>query len=267
MLITIITITILFLLLLAPRAIQPQNCLPVKRDILFGLIESIHYGLKVIQGKLLMDDGVDYEERKRILLDFENNRAWDATAKTTATPAEMRAQTIAFKIREDERASLFGNIASEAIPGPETRDSGGQFLTNKDRINKSKIYKIAQEIPKGCHLHLHFNAELMEPDDFIEQATKNPNMYIRSTQPLVKDSDYDQTEMVFNVLPSNTVEADIFGDYNPDFRSPGAQPWMKWSTFRDVFQSKRKESPEEWIKRKLVLKEEEVYDIRQTTNG
>jgi adenosine deaminase CECR1 len=210
----------------------------------------------------------DYEERKRSILESENRDAWDAAARLSASAAEKRAQIIAFKIREDERVNLFGNVASEAIPTSDTRDMGGQFLTNKDRIKLSKIYRMAQEMPKGCHLHLHFNAELMEPDDFIKQAQKNPNMYVRSTRPIVSDSDYDEAEIVFNVLPSSTVEADIFdAGYRPEFRKPGAKPWMKWSSFRAAFYSRRSEDPEKWIRRKLVLTEEEVYGINQTTNG
>jgi adenosine deaminase CECR1 len=210
----------------------------------------------------------DYDLRKNTLLETESRAAWDAAARSSATAAEKRAQTIAFKIREDERVSLFGNVASESIPGSDTRDMGGQFLTNKDRITKSKIYRMAQEMPKGCHLHLHFNAELMEPNDFIEQAKKNPNMYVRSTRPIITDLDYDEAEIVFNVLPSSTVEANIFSPlYKPDFRSPGATPWMKWSNFITAFKSRRNDDPEKWIRRKLVLTEEEVYGISQTTNG
>lgn len=210
----------------------------------------------------------DYDARKLNLLETESREAWDASARRTASAAENRAQTIAFKIREDERISLFGNVASEAIPGSETRDMGGQFLTNKDRINESKIYYMAQKMPKGCHLHLHFNAELMIPDEFIELAKENPNMYVRSTKAILKESDYDQAEIVFNVLPSSTAEANIFNArYKPDFRSPGAKPWMKWSKFRDVFKIKRNEEPERWIRQKLVLTEDEVYGIHQTTNG
>jgi adenosine deaminase CECR1 len=210
----------------------------------------------------------DYEARKRTLLDSESRVAWDAAAIATASPAEKRAQDIAFNIREDERVSLFGNVATEAIPSGESRDMGGQFLTNKDRILQSRIYRMAQQMPKGCHLHLHFNAELMVPDEFIKQAQKNPNMYVRSTRPIVKDVDYDESEIVFNVLPSSTLEADIFSlTYNPEFRAPGAMPWMKWSSFRTAFYRRRRQNPEDWIKGKLVLAEEDVYGISQTTNG
>jgi adenosine deaminase CECR1 len=171
------------------------------------------------------------------------------------------------KIREDERVNLFGNVASEAIRAETTRDMGGQFLTNKERIGQSKLYEIAKEMPKGMHLHIHFNAEL-QPDILIDKSRENPCMFIRSTQPLLQDKDYDETEMVFSVLPSSTRTVDIFSsNYNPEFRAPGSTPWMRWSTFREEFDKRRREKTEDWIKTKLILSEHEVYDSKQTTNG
>ena len=237
------------------RAAAPPTA--VSKEMMMDLADGDPYAAQV-----------DYDARKSGLLDSESRVAWDATARATASAAEMRAQTIAFKIREDERVSLFGNVATEAIPGSDTRDMGGQFLTNKERILKSKIFYMAEKMPKGCHLHLHFNAELHTPDDFIEKAQENPNMYVRSTRPILTEPDYDEAEIVFNVLPSSTVQADIFNHaYDPEFRAPGAKPWMKWSKFRTAFYRRRRVNPEKWIIRKLVLTEEEVYGISQTTNG
>jgi adenosine deaminase CECR1 len=144
---------------------------------------------------------------------------------------------------------------------------GGQFLTNKSRIAESKILTMAEKMPKGMHLHLHFNAEL-QPDILIERAKENDCMFIRSTQPLVRNEDYDETEMVFSVLPLSTEPVNIFSPYyNPEFRAPGSKPWMRWSTFREEYFKRKGVHAEEWIKTKLILTENEVYGITQTTNG
>jgi adenosine deaminase CECR1 len=219
----------------------------------------------------LDDAKKDYERRRKDLLEREAKNAWDRDARANATDVERKAGNIIWLIREHERDNLFGNIASEAIPHPDTLDMGGQFLSNKDRVvNKSLLYKIAVRMPKGCHLHLHFNAELA-PMVLIREASRQPNMFIRSTQPILKDEDYTETEIVFNVMPSDTPTVDIWSkDYNPDFRSPGATPWMKWTEFRDEFRRRRpvgENDPEEWIRAKMVLNEDEVYGKEQTTNG
>ncbi|KAF2432477.1 Metallo-dependent hydrolase [Tothia fuscella] len=210
-----------------------------------------------------------FDDHRKQLLDAESRVSWDRAATLSATSLEKQAQSVLWRIREDERDNLFGNKASEQIPGPHTLDMGGQFLTNKTRIEgQSRVFQIARRVPKGCHLHLHFNAEI-EPPKLIEKAREVPNMFIRSTQPLIEEKDFAETEMVFNVMPDNTESVDIFSrDYRPEFRAAGAAPWMRWSIFIREFEARRGgEDAEEWVRRKMILSEEEVYGLSQTTNG
>lgn len=250
------------LLLKRKRAVTPQPALMKEMDPgPFGLSANVVAGLDHQTAQN------DYDRRKQLLVLTESDGSWDAPARKSASSAEVRAQSVLFAIREDERVGLFGNIASEAIPLETTRDMGGQFLTNKERIIQSRVYRMAQRMPKGMHLHLHFNAEL-QPDILIERARDNDCMFIRSTQPLLQDKDYDDTEVVFSILPLSTTAVNIFTpNYKPEFRAPGSTPWMRWSTFRDEFQKRRGRRAEEWIKEKLILTENEVYNVRQTTNG
>lgn len=210
----------------------------------------------------------EYEDCRQNLIKTEADILWDAGARRNASPIEKLAATIVFQLREHERENHFGNKASESIPGPETRDMGGQFLTNKERIESSKLYKISQQLPKGCHLHLHFNAEL-QPEILIEQAREMDTMFVRSTLPLISNDDYEITEIVFDVLPVDTPQADPFSaTYDPDFRSPGCRPWMQWKLFRKEFLRRRNgQDPEGWIRSKMILSVEEVYGMDQTVNG
>lgn len=225
----------------------------------------------------LKDIGIEvqaYEISKQELRQREIEISWDYAARSSASEAEKKVERIIWKIREDERDNLFGNKASEAIPGPETLDMGGQFLTNRGRIDKSKLFKIARRLPKGCHLHLHFNAEL-SPTILVEEARKIPNMFIRSTEPLLdkepgsdKDS-YATCELVFNVMAENTPAVNIFSpEYKGEFRAPGARPWMRWRDFINEYEGRHgKDTAEGFILSKMVLTEEEVYGNSQTTNG
>ena len=217
----------------------------------------------------LSDAQKDYDRRRRDLIEREIESAWDKHARNTASDNEKKASNVIWRIREHERDVLFGNIASEAIPGKDTLDMGGQFLSNKDRVmERSRLYRIARRQPKGCHLHLHFNAELA-PEILLDEANKQPNMFIRSTQPLLKPNDYEETEIVFNVMPMDTPTVDLWSpEYNPEFKSPTARPWMRWSDFKIEFRRRRPEKDvEAWVREKMVLSEEEVYGKEQTTNG
>jgi adenosine deaminase CECR1 len=187
------------------------------------------------------------------LLRLENESAWDRDAKPRANSRDKSVQqerdaaAIIRAIREFERKVVFGNQASEAIPGKETRDMGGQFLTNKERIDhESLLFQIAVEVPKGGLLHLHFNAEL-HPEQLLVQARDIENMYVRSIRPLRasrENEDLDETEMVFNVLdPDQVVEGvDIFSDTYPGNATNWKtdewkwKVWMPWKQFQTDFE-------------------------------
>jgi len=201
----------------------------------------------------------------------------------------MRAATIIAKIREDERRHLYGNVPGEAVPGPETADMGGRFLPNIGRIELSRIYAIARDMPKGCHLHIHFNAQL-PPEYLLLKAREVPeNMFVRCTKPLLSAADVaassiEMNEIVFEIRPKDTPVVDIFSkDYNPAFKLKDSRPWMKWRDFRhemarryrDLFSLTTEHAPkpaqltsvERWARDKAILTLEDIYAGEQTTNG
>lgn len=242
----------------------------------------------------------EYARNRTRLLELEIGDSWDLNARLTASVAEVQAGIIIRGLREYERDVIFGNLPSEAIPGPKTLDMGGQFLTNKSRIeSRSKLYDIAKIVPKGAILHLHFNAEL-HPERLLQEARSMKNIYIRSIRPLLSKRDLELTEMVFNVMPDDTHEADIFSAKYPgldaNWRQPEIAPfiWMKWEKFQKDFtkhfpgdyvqtyterllngsvpdssvQGYVELNPaENWLKQKMVLSEKEAYDPAQTVNG
>jgi adenosine deaminase CECR1 len=187
------------------------------------------------------DLSTQYAVDRRKLLQAESEASWDRPAKETADNSEVMAGAIIKCIREYERANTFGNLPGEALPGPETLDMGGQFLTNKSRIEQqSKLFEIAKLVPKGTILHLHFNAEL-HPKRLLEEARKMKTMCIRSTQPIVTDKDLQETEMVFGVKPENTKFVSVFSAQylgkGANWKDAKIEPliWMRWSDFRREF--------------------------------
>lgn len=167
----------------------------------------------------------EYAKTHNSLLTAEANEAWDCTAINNASAMELRAALIIRALREYERVVIFGNTASEAIPGPDTLDMGGQFLTNKTRIEgRSKIFQIAKEVPKGALLHLHFNAEL-NPERLLKEANSMKNMYVWSKRALMNEEDLRETEMVFDVLPDSIPSSNIFSKDYKGVNNRGIESW------------------------------------------
>lgn len=258
-------------------------------------------------------DGIQkYAAYHEQLLDAEDGTAWERGARPDPTSEsyqkEEKAAAIVRAVRDYEREFVFGNLPSEAIPGKNTLDMGGQFLTNKERINKrSKLFEIANLVPKGALLHVHFNSEL-HPEQLLELARDMPTMYIRSIRPLLTEDDLKETEIVFNVMDPEQVEkgVNIFSADYPGNATNWKTPemkfkvWMKWIDFQEGFDERFSEkhhnnhddpvfqqptepaddarccgaSPnvllnrtEVWLKSKMVLSPEEAYGPDQTVNG
>lgn len=299
----------------SPKKKRRTSSVPSKGRALFNIGEPELTDMASNVVKAIFDAALDlpdeveaYTKYHREIVQAEEETAWDRPAKPNATSVseddknERRAAAIVLAIREYERKVTFGNLASEAIPGPNTRDMGGQFLTNKERIEEeSELYRIAKMVPKGALLHLHFNAEL-HPERLLEQARSIEHMYIRSIRPLLTQEDLDLTETVFNVLDVNEVEpnVDIFSPDYPGNATNWKQDdckrlvWMPWSEFQRKFEEKkfskkyeqqndtiiieqprccsepgqvRLHPAENWLKSKMVLSEEEAYNPMQTING
>jgi adenosine deaminase CECR1 len=238
----------------------------------------------------------------------EDKTAWDHEAKpksnsrSLSDKVEQEAADIIRALREYERKVVFGNLASEAIPSEDTRDMGGQFLTNKKRINEqSELFNIAHRVPKGGLLHLHFNAEL-HPERLLERARGMDKIYIRSFRPLITQDDLKETEMVLSVLDPDKVEKGV-NIFSEDYQGNATnwrteewkwRVWMPWKQFRDEFTSHFPqddyvqpqkddstiptccaepgadfplEPAEYWLKSKMVLSEDEAYGNLQTVNG
>jgi len=243
----------------------------------------------------------EYEGKRSDLLKAEKEKAWDRKAEDNASDSEKQAGAIIRAIREYERDAVFGSIPREELPDKDSLDMGGQFLTNKDRIEqRSKVYEIAKEVPKGAILHLHFNAEL-HPKLLLQEARRNEHLRIRSIRPILTENDLEETEMVITVKPAECHRANIF-DPNYKGTTPNSHKdkdieplvWMRYSEFRKIFNKRYGKKPrasavklpsseplpncgeqgpitlepaEEWLLEKMILSEKEAYDPSQTTNG
>lgn len=236
-----------------------------------------------------------YVQNRDELLAAERTAAWDGSARSSASSAEIEAGRILHKIREYERndASLYGNIAGEAVPHAGTRDMGGRFLVNRERIEKTRVFSIAKEMPKGAHLHLHFNTALPPARLLIyaRDVSVQKHMFIRSNRPLVTSSDFShvETEIVLSVLPHDekTARGNIFSpQYDPDWtsRPPRSDCWMNLLEFRRQFpphlplqdddaEDRQHEHAlgldlaERWICEKMIITTDRAYGHGQTTNG
>lgn len=86
------------------------------------------------------------------------------------------------------------------------RWAGDHFLYNQPLIDgaapdasKSQLLQIMDRMPKGAHLHIHFNSTL-PPEFLLREAARQPHMRIWSTLPLTSCENLDLCEIQFSIL-------------------------------------------------------------------
>ncbi|KAI2628731.1 Metallo-dependent hydrolase [Hypoxylon sp. NC1633] len=171
------------------------------------------------------------------------------------------------------------------------------FSRNVHIINKTRLLKAARDMPKGSHLHIHFNSTLL-PEFLLDIAKEMSNMYISSpTHKLRSRKDFDDCEIVFNLQKVNTalkpldedVKLSSQGRLSEDSRGPNLfrdnyepRQQMRYQYFRAMWDEERKlrqssasqhgkqtSSPDskvwamdmecdDWLVSKLIFSKEEV---------
>lgn len=238
----------------------------------------------------------EYNAARAALIQAEKATSFDAQVIVTASDIEKKANDIVHGIRNYDWdhtyhmppsskriCSVTGRILVE-------RSAGEHFLTNVDLINESELFKVARRMPKGAHLHVHFNS-CLPPKFLIQQARGIPDtMWICSSRPLTTDAEFRNCRIQFNVfsavgvaaankkldndqkIESQPTETNIFkANYVP-------MRWMKYQDFVQQFdwtddQDERKrryygiDGVEEWLEKKMVFSDEEAHGVRQTSRG
>jgi hypothetical protein len=238
------------------------------------------------------EDVAAYKAAREQVLKFEGALSYDYNCRISASQTERLANVILLKVRERDIKDVY-----EAAPP--RRGYGGQlhprffgdhFLSNVDLIEKSHLYRIVCRMPKGAHLHIHFNANLL-PNVLIDIAKDMDRMFITSDIPLVPggDSDaFDRCKIQFSILSKEAVETQG-GEksiFTQDYESRKPMPFKKFlAEFGDQFraahpvENSNGNSPvdgrpriedvdvDKWLGYKLVFHEEEAHNFLQTSDG
>jgi adenosine deaminase CECR1 len=210
----------------------------------------------------------EYLALRASLLERERKLDFDFRCRAGATPLEARVDNILQKLRRLDDALVYQKAEPRRGYGGQLhpRFPGDHFLSNTELISQTRLFNVAKMIPKGAHLHIHFNACLL-PHVLLDLAKEMDRMFITSSLPLVPDNDYesfDKCEIQFSILtPEREDPGDIFSS---GYR---ARQTMHFRDFLAKFPAHypKDPSPDKWLMDKLVFHEAETYHAPQTATG
>jgi adenosine deaminase CECR1 len=225
------------------------------------------------------EDRAAYDKALAELQGAEKAIAFDAEITAASSTIEKQAAAIVRKVKAYDFEHTYGPLR-DAHTG--RRKEGEHFLGNVDLINKTELMKIAKQMPKGAHLHIHFNACL--PARFlIQQARDIDAMYIRSTLPLTTPQNMEACRISFMVMTLHEAThikgPDGIETYVPlgdvwDERYVSNR-WMSYKQFQRQFEFtdekghvlRKTLGAEAWLERKMTISEAEAHNAQQSSKG
>lgn len=198
----------------------------------------------------------------------EKTLDFDFRCRDRATDLEKRVDTIIQNLKRQDCESIYDSASPQKGFGGQLhkRFPGDHFLTNVDLINKTALLEVARRMPKGAHLHIHFNACLL-PHVLLDIAKGMERMFITSDLPLLPDNDYenfDRCEIQFSLKAADKEDpGDLF--------SKGYRPrqTMRFEEFLERFPENygKAGDADKWLMDKLVFNDEETHNRLQTAAG
>ncbi|KAF7957701.1 hypothetical protein EAE96_003272 [Botrytis aclada] len=227
------------------------------------------------------DTPEDYDKALQSLQLAERRTAFDAKAEELASEVEKKAAKMVQRITDFDWENTYGKSVDAKGLATENRTQGEHFLGNVGLINDTKLFEIAKRMPKGAHLHIHFNSCL--PAQFlIQQARDIDAMYIRSTLPLTSRENYTASRISFMVMTPHEathVKGEEKETYVPlgDITEIDYVPnsWMPYKQFQERFnfvdetdtRLSGTTGAETWLERKMLISEDEAHGCSQTGRG
>ncbi|KKA30028.1 hypothetical protein TD95_001512 [Thielaviopsis punctulata] len=230
-----------------------------------------------------------YKSVRDSIVAAERKKGFQLYHDVHSTAEEKLANTILQNLRQDDVVNIYN--AQKPVEGVNHQIHhafpGDRFLNNKHVLERTKIFRVLKHMPKGGHLHIHFNAAL-EFNVLLDIAKEQVNMCVKSVyaktlengalgfdlMPLTNSRNAHLAEIQFQIQPpSKPTKANIFhDDYARDVENEG---WMNYLEFRAqwVKQEKWKDLGLEdheldlWLKSKLHFSPAEMYSERQTVDG
>lgn len=247
------------------KQLDPQQWTTV--DALDKLIDARIAGSKPAAANEKAASPVDeYERRRRELRQREGALSFEHNFASTASPKEQQVNEILQKLRRDDDENVYaGEPARQGFGGQmHPRFAGDHFLANKALIDRSKLFNVAKRLPKGAHLHIHFNSCLL-PHVLLDIARGMEYMYITSDLPLVDAGDYHnyrRAKIQFSIMAKPPATGNLFDAAYKDRAA------MKFSAFLTEFpKSYPGKDAMKWLQDKLVFTEEEAHGALQTVGG
>ncbi|KAF4450695.1 hypothetical protein F53441_6236 [Fusarium austroafricanum] len=211
----------------------------------------------------------EYFKLRQQMVAREKALDFDHICRNRASHQERLADAIIQRLRHEDEKNVYERAAPRTGYGGQQhpRFPGDHFLSNKHLIDQTALFQVAQRMPKGGHLHIHFNA-CLAPQVLLNLAKEMDRMFITSDIPLMwyeNFASFDRCEIQFSLL---SLEKEKPGDlFSPTYQPRQTMPFREFLDRFPKYYTKDSTSVDEWLLEKLMFHEEEAHNHLQTASG
>ncbi|KAF9445430.1 Metallo-dependent hydrolase [Macrolepiota fuliginosa MF-IS2] len=202
-------------------------------------------------------DQDNYLEQRVSLINADRELRRDWSNLQTRSVLEKEADEIVRSIRAEEAASVWKEEHPD-IPHP---FPGMEFLTGKKIIEKTRIFEILSQMPKGTLLHAHIGA-MVDTRILLDLALQQPAIHVRVAEVLTI-ANIKSIVPEFLPLPMGSYNLTGPGitasDYIPN-------TWVHIARARELFDASfgGSEGFDEWVINAMTLRPDEAYGTYNT---
>ncbi|KAL9116160.1 MAG: hypothetical protein Q9227_000530 [Pyrenula ochraceoflavens] len=140
------------------------------------------------------------------LIEEEKKQRHDYVFKSKMSPIAAEASRIMSLIRRKELREVWTNDFEEELAEKNGGNlyPGMMFTLARDRMEKTVLWKIIENMPKGALLHAHLDA-MMDTEFLIDQVFAQPGMHIVASEPLVSKQALEKAPVQFRFSASSTA--------------------------------------------------------------
>jgi adenosine deaminase CECR1 len=207
----------------------------------------------------------EYDDLRQKAVRHEGSLGFDFACAKNSDAIEVSANEVLQRLKESDIARFYETAPKKrGYRGQEhPRFYGDHFLSNVDLIEQTQLFALCRAMPKGAHLHIHFNANLL-PSVLLGIAKDMDRMFIWSNIPLDQDDALDLCRIQFSIMGEAAVQEKGIGNLlDKDYQGGSV---MQFQKFREAYPD-GEEAADSWLQSKLVFQEEEAHNLLQTPEG
>lgn len=200
-----------------------------------------------------------WARRDRLILEDRAQRV-DVEKLRTLSDIEAQAEQIIRQIRVEEAAAVWGVGSRSVFEYNPVEDSpnvfpGMAFLTARETVANTKLFKILNRMPKGALLHVHLDATV-NVRILLELALAQPAMHVRTLTRLTVSNIKARLPM-FKALPPDQIAS--FSSLT-DESYPGEE-WVPLHRARETFDASLggEAGFDDWVVGALMINPAEAY--------